>query len=290
MDLPLVSCLCITQARPDKLRRAIDCFLAQTYRNKELLILLRDGDHRTRSLVADLGERSRIRMHALADDDPMTFGEQRNLAIRLCRGEYFCIWDDDDWYHPERIETQASALRRYHKAACLLTHLVLFDVPTGQAYLSELRLWENSLLCRTDVVSDSLRYEAVTLCEDSFFIKSLIRESLVYPLTAPDLYVFERHQRNMSGAKLSRLMYSQAQTLSAECSALVSDVMASKFSMVEAARQMSSRRLLEEINYFHGFAVNMPTEGLHKLRQYLASEDECDWQQFQHSARRQNAP
>jgi hypothetical protein len=43
-----------------------------------------------------------------------------------------------------------------------------------------------------------------------------------------------------SGPKLSKLMYSQAQTLSPECSALISCVMSSKLSMVEAARQMRS--------------------------------------------------
>lgn len=290
MNLPLVSCLCVTQARPEKLRRAIDCFLAQTYPNKELLILLRAGDHATRSVVAEHRDRPSIRIHALADDDRRTLGEQRNLSIRLCRGEYFCIWDDDDWYHPERIETQASALRRYHKAACLLTHLLLFDVPTGQAYLSEMRLWEGSVLCRTDIVSGSLGYEAARIVEDSAFINALIRKNLVYPLTAPNLYVYERHERNTSGLKLSRLMYSQAQTLSAECSALISSVMASKISTVEAARQMCSLQLLGEINYFHGFPVNMPTEVLAKFRQYLEQEDECEWRQFQHSAQRQSAP
>jgi glycosyltransferase involved in cell wall biosynthesis len=276
-DVPLVSCLCVTWARADKLRRAIDCFLAQTYPNTELVIVLREGDHETRSLIAEHGERSRIVTHALADDDPITLGEQRNLAIRLCQGEYFCVWDDDDWSHPERIETQASVLRRYHKAACLLTHLVLYDVPTGQAYLSELRLWEASLLCRTNIVSDSLRYAANPLVEDSPFIDGLIREGLVYPLTAPNLYVYERHSRNTSGRKLSRLMYSQAQKLSPESSALVSGVMSSRLSMLEAARQMGSRQLLEELDYFHGFAVNMPAELMDEFRQYLQRDDDLEW-------------
>jgi glycosyltransferase involved in cell wall biosynthesis len=276
-NLPLVSCLCLTRNRPAKLRRAIECFLAQTYPNKELVILLREGDVGTRSVVTEYGERAPIRTHAIADDDPMTLGEQRNLSIRLSHGEYFCVWDDDDWYHPERVEIQEAALRRNHKAACMLTHLLLFDVPTGQAYLSEMRLWEGSLLCRTNVVSGALGYEPTRLVEDSPFIDRLIRESHAYPLTAPNLYVYERHDCNTTGPKLSRLMYSQAQKLSAECSALIGDVMASKVSMAESARQMRSRQLLEGLNYFHGFAVNMPTEVIPKFRQYLESADQRDW-------------
>jgi glycosyltransferase involved in cell wall biosynthesis len=279
-DLPLVSCLCITQARPKKLRRSIECFLAQTYANKELLIVLREGDTATRSVAAEYGGRARIRTHVLADLDPMTLGEQRNLSIRLCRGEYFCVWDDDDWYHPERIETQEWTLRKYHKAACMLTHLLLFDVPTGQAYLSEMRLWEGSLLCRTSVVSDTFAYEATRIVEDSPFINRLIQENHAYPLTAPNLYVYERHECNTSGPKLSRLMYSQAQKLSPECSALIGDVMASKLSMVEAARQMRSLQLLEGLNYFHGFAVNMPADVIPKFRQYLESNDDLEWRHY----------
>ncbi|HEY5657386.1 MAG TPA: glycosyltransferase family A protein [Myxococcota bacterium] len=37
-------------------------------------------------------------------------GQLRNVAMSLARGEYFVWFDDDDWYHPERVEWLVSAI------------------------------------------------------------------------------------------------------------------------------------------------------------------------------------
>ena len=269
---PLVSCLCVTEGRPDKLRRAIRCFLAQTHPNKELLVLFPRGDVATESVLSDFAAEGTLRQHALIANAGLTLGEKRNLSIRLCRGEYFCLWDDDDWYHPERIQVQLAALSRYHKLACLLTHLLLFDVETEQAYLSQTRLWEGSLLCRTSVVSDALRYESASLVEDSAFVNALIASNLVYPLSAANLYVYERHHSNTSGKKLSLLMYEKGQKLPARSSELLRDVLASRFSMSEATMHMNSGALLAELHYFHGLTINMRSEDLARFRDYLRSD------------------
>ena len=42
--LPLISCLCITHKKPEMLKRAIDCFESQTYRNKQMVIVFEDHD------------------------------------------------------------------------------------------------------------------------------------------------------------------------------------------------------------------------------------------------------
>lgn len=270
--LPLVSCLCVTQGRADKLRRAIGCFLAQTYPNRELLVLYPRDDAETHGVLSAFKGEATIRQHTLGTDSGLTLGEKRNLSIRLCRGEYFCLWDDDDWYHPQRIQTQLLALQKYHKAACLLTHLLLFDVESEQAYLSQTRLWEGSLLCRTSIVSDTLQYESASVVEDSAFVNALISASLVYPLSAANLYVYERHHNNTSGKKLSLLMFEMAQKLPQRSSALLRDVLASRLSMAEATRHMDGAALLEGLQYFHGLTINMPSEKLAQFRKYLEGD------------------
>ena len=40
-----------------------------------------------------------------------TLGTLRNAAVEAARGEYVCQWDDDDRYHPRRLEVQLEALR-----------------------------------------------------------------------------------------------------------------------------------------------------------------------------------
>ncbi len=49
---PLVTCLCLTRNRRAWLPRAIGCFLAQTYEERELLIV-DDGDEGVTDLVPD---------------------------------------------------------------------------------------------------------------------------------------------------------------------------------------------------------------------------------------------
>ena len=62
-QLPLISCICVTREKPSLLKRAIDCFLAQTYPNKELVILYEDDDYATEELVgAGFPDNSSIRL------------------------------------------------------------------------------------------------------------------------------------------------------------------------------------------------------------------------------------
>src|SRR5688572_4791529 len=94
---PLISCLCVTRGKPDKLVRAIECFDAQNYPNRELLVLCEEDDAATRQAVDQLVHSgAAIEKLVVGVSPKRSLGELRNLAVRHCRGEYFCQWDDDD--------------------------------------------------------------------------------------------------------------------------------------------------------------------------------------------------
>jgi glycosyltransferase involved in cell wall biosynthesis len=268
---PVVSCLCLTRGRADKLPRSIACFSCQTYPRRELVIVCPEEDEATRAVLALHRDDPRIRCHLLPSGSSLTFGETRNLSVEIARGEFFCVWDDDDWYHPERIDSQVRAVTKYHKAASMLTNLVILDTATGDAYLSQTRLWEGSLICRRSTLSDDRRYEAVNLVEDSRFVNSLIQDGLVYPLIAPNLYVYELHDRNNSGGKLREIMLEMALKLSPQNSAMICEVLSPGCSPVEAAKYMNSPELLEEFDYFHGRRPTMVSEKLARFREFLNS-------------------
>lgn len=268
---PLVSCLCLTRGRADKLPRSIGCFLAQTYENRELVILCPEEDDATRAVISAHRGDPRIRCHVLEAGYMGTFGETRNLAVEVARGDVFCIWDDDDWYHPERLNTQMRAVTKYYKPASMLTNVVIMDAITGEAYLSQSRLWEGSLICHRAAVSNERRYEAVNLVEDSRFANLLIQDGLVYPLTAPNLYIYELHGRNNSGNRLREIMLEMAQKLSPLTSAMLSEVLSPRCSPTDAATFMDSGQLLAELNYFHGVRTGMASEKLAKFREFLRS-------------------
>ncbi len=103
MTNPLVSCVMPTANRRRFIPMAIAAWLAQTYENRELLIL-DDGES-----IADLVPRDpRIRHYYLTRHWPL--GAKRNLLAELARGEIVCHWDDDDWSVPDRVADQVGRL------------------------------------------------------------------------------------------------------------------------------------------------------------------------------------
>ena len=82
------------------------------------------------------------RLNALAASNPgaaiavhrrpagRTLGELRNAALDAARGDIVCQWDDDDRYHPRRLELQFAAMRVENSEFCFLTdqlHLFAAD-------------------------------------------------------------------------------------------------------------------------------------------------------------------
>jgi len=82
--------------------------LQQTYPNKELIII-DDGQEDYAPILADVpaGELRYIKL----DPAPgQVLGTLRNRSLEEATGDFKAQWDDDDWYHPERIERQAQVL------------------------------------------------------------------------------------------------------------------------------------------------------------------------------------
>jgi|GEM_PF-996127 len=124
---PLVTAVMITgmhPARYDFARVAIKCFKKQTYPNKELLII----NHGTKSLADGDGRLRQVRVRKKKSE---TVGDLRNLGLAHAAGDFVISWDDDDWHHPRRIETQMNARR--DGAAVLLKNRIHHNFQNGSA-------------------------------------------------------------------------------------------------------------------------------------------------------------
>jgi glycosyltransferase involved in cell wall biosynthesis len=122
----LISCVMPTRNRARWVPLAIECFLAQTYQDTELVIL-DNGDDDTASLVPD---NPRIRYERQPGARLCT-GEMRNLANELTRGEIICHMDDDDWSAPDRIETQLKQLHESGKQVVGFHSISYWDASPG---------------------------------------------------------------------------------------------------------------------------------------------------------------
>lgn len=124
-ELPKVSCLTVTADRKQLMKRAIRCFNSQTYKNKELVIV-DDGKQDLGDLLASLPS-DQVKYVKLEKKPENTLGKLRNRSLEEANGDFMVQWDDDDWYHPERISIQAQTLLDGYDACCLSGALMHLD-------------------------------------------------------------------------------------------------------------------------------------------------------------------
>lgn len=198
--LPLTSCIMPTHNRRAFLRLALDCFDAQTYPRKELVVI-DDGT----DAVGDLLEgRSGVRYARVSAR--MTIGAKRNLACDLAQGELIAHWDDDDWYGPRRLAEQAAPLIAQ---TCDVTGLVnthLLEMPAARFWTLSGELHHRmfvgdihggTLMFRKSLLRQGIRYPEANLAEDAALIRQFTqRHKRVQRIVGPGLFVYVRHGQN----------------------------------------------------------------------------------------------
>jgi glycosyltransferase involved in cell wall biosynthesis len=147
---PLISCLMVTRGRLFPTQFAIDCYRRQTWPNRELIIVCDDADSELPGFVAGLGDPTIRYVHTA----PAILGALRNVSVEAARGMLVCQWDDDDLYHPERLEYQYGQLVTARRAAAhVLSRWVMWWPERRRIAISNNRLWEGSMLARRLAIS-----------------------------------------------------------------------------------------------------------------------------------------
>lgn len=121
-NTPLISCLTVTKdlRRAELLRKSIDCFARQTWPNRELVILSDGSPEYAREidrLVENYGSSDLRHVYRPGD---RSLGAARNLCVAEANGDFLCQWDDDDLYHPARLEVQFRHMESENAEASLM--------------------------------------------------------------------------------------------------------------------------------------------------------------------------
>ena len=125
--LPFISCLMVTLDRLRRVKEAVRCYLDQTYPNRELVIVTDGRPTFQRAVAGHLESLGRDDLRLITVEDAgRTLGSLRNLALAEARGDWFCQWDDDDLYHPQRLAVQAEHLAAEDAHACFLSDQLQF--------------------------------------------------------------------------------------------------------------------------------------------------------------------
>ncbi len=191
----LISCLCVTERRVPLLRRAVACFLAQTWPARELVVVHDTADTATVEWLAH-NPHPLIRPVPLPAGPRLTLGERRQWSVDAARGTFIATWDDDDWSAPHRLTEQMKVVHRSGRAACVLRQWIVYDEALGQAWLSQIRTWEASLVARKQAMP---AYQAVERGEDLLVVGQLAEAEQLVALHDAHLYIYVYHGRNVGG-------------------------------------------------------------------------------------------
>jgi glycosyltransferase involved in cell wall biosynthesis len=183
MTPPLVSCLMVTADRARLAERAVRCFCAQTWPHRELIIV-DDGAEDYGPMLSAYRRAATIRYERVPRDERRRLGALRNLSVDHARGEYCTQWDDDEWYHPRRLDAQVKPLIGRAGATVLRHTLMHLDTPEflERPYRTALRRGTpgTAVFSRTN-----LRYPNAARGEDTDFLDQL-RKSMPVTILGRD--------------------------------------------------------------------------------------------------------
>ena len=123
--LELVSVIIPTHDRPEMLREAVSSVLSQTYKNLEVIIVLKGATLRAAVAAEQLSLTDpRIRVTDMGTNN--TLGFARNFGIKEAKGYWLAFLDDDDLWLPKKLELQLKAAHE-HSADFVATNFICFN-------------------------------------------------------------------------------------------------------------------------------------------------------------------
>jgi glycosyltransferase involved in cell wall biosynthesis len=105
-DVPEISVVIPTRARPQMLCRAIKSVLTQTMQRFEVIVVLDGQDSVTAKVVQQFGD---DRITLVSPGRIVGAAEARNVGAVKARGRYVALLDDDDEWMPGKLEAQLAA-------------------------------------------------------------------------------------------------------------------------------------------------------------------------------------
>ena len=207
IDTAPVSCLMVTLPVPerfDSCRRSIAAFCAQTLPRKELVMVVNGGQDSARArLLEYVASLQRRDIRVLTPPGELNLGQLRNISVEIATGDVLCQWDDDDLYHPERLDRQFAALTAGDHEAVLLTEVIQYFPQTRSLYCVNWRATEAGGHTGTLMVRRSAGIQYPTegsvarLGEDLQVALALRRRGRLGFIPAmPYLYVYISHGMN----------------------------------------------------------------------------------------------
>jgi glycosyltransferase involved in cell wall biosynthesis len=143
------------------LQEQLDSIAAQTVLPDELVICDDGSNDETSEIIKTFAQSAPFSVRFIANEKNLGSTKNFEQAIRLCKGEFIALSDQDDWWKPEKIETLVAAFQDE------LTGGVFSDgdLMDGSSKLVGGSLWEVNRFWNTSAAFDSREAAVTTLLQ-----------------------------------------------------------------------------------------------------------------------------
>lgn len=118
---PLVTIALPTFNRLQGLNRSLECFLAQTYKNLEIVISDNHSDEDPTEMIGSY-QKNDSRIKYFRQSSNIGMKANGDFLFSRANGKYFLLGSDDDWWHPNFIEIMVSKLESHPEASCAISN------------------------------------------------------------------------------------------------------------------------------------------------------------------------
>jgi len=196
-----VSCLIVTANRKELLCRSLYSLKNQTHKNIEVVVV-DNGEEKVEELM-EMFQDDQVNYTYIHPSPDNILGDLRNISLDRATGDYMICWDDDDWFHPKRIEIQLETLKNGFDACCLEGNIFHIDSPDliDHPYIG--RLPDGSPSSIMHRRNDHIRYPSMRRGEDTVYLNQWMNNGKYKMLDLSYAYLFVRvfHGTNVSGKK-----------------------------------------------------------------------------------------
>lgn len=179
----LVSVVTPTYKRSEKLPRAIESILGQTYKNIELFVVNdNEPEDEFTQYVKDITEKYKAdpRFRLIIQEKHINGAVARNVAIRQAKGEYIAFLDDDDWWKENKLAEQVKELssldENWGGVSCKMTFYdESMNVISKSRKYRDGNIYKDILMLQSDVATGTLLLRHSALDEAGYFDENLLR-------------------------------------------------------------------------------------------------------------------
>lgn len=186
----VVSVLLCTHNSRRFLPMVLDCYRAQDYEDRELVII-DDGDDLIADLIEDMSGVTYIHHPA------RNLAAKRNVGLRFARGEYVAHFDSDDWSGPGRISHQLGMIHLFALKVVGYSQAFWYDTRQQLATFAQCGLW-GATLCYERAWGLAHPWDEMRdTCEDAWFLDPAMKDlGALGEMSGDGHFVALAHERN----------------------------------------------------------------------------------------------